>query len=252
MLDCKVIFTPMTLNLKLLCDTSSESIGVMMYRQIIASLMYLTNTRPYILFDVHTLSQFLMDSIHVHLIAAKNLLRYLKGTMDYGIKYDANQNINLHGYDDSDQAGNTIDRKITLGYSFSLGFNMISYFSKRKSCMVMSTQKENYVASSSASCEQVCLGKLLPDLFDIYLDVTCIFYDNQSCMKLTENPLFHEKLKHIVIKFHYIRDMVQRGVVNLQYMERNEKISNLLTKTLAKVKFNKFIERLSVISNNNP
>ena len=71
-------------------------------------------------------------------------------------------------------------------------------------------------------------------------------------MKLTENPLFHEKLKHIVIKFHYIRDMVQRGVVNLQYMERNEKIANVLTKPLARAKFKYFREILGVIHNKTP
>ena len=74
----------------------------MMYRQMIVSLMYLTNTRLDICFAVNTLSQFLMDPRHVHLIAAKHVLRYLKGTVDYGLKYDANQKINLHGYVDLD------------------------------------------------------------------------------------------------------------------------------------------------------
>ena len=97
MLDCKAITIPMASNVKLLSDASSESIDVMVYRQMIGSLMYLTNTRPYICFMVNTLSQFLMNLRHVHSIAAKHILRYLKGTVDYGLKYDVNQNINLHG-----------------------------------------------------------------------------------------------------------------------------------------------------------
>ena len=102
MLDCKDMATPMESNLKLLSDASSEKVDATMYCQMIGSLMYLTNTRPYICFAVNTLSQFLTDSRHVHLIAANHVLRDLKGTVDYGLKYDANQKINLHGYDDSD------------------------------------------------------------------------------------------------------------------------------------------------------
>ena len=87
----------------------------MMYRQMIGSLMYLTNTRPDICFDVNTLSQFLTDSINAHLIAAKNILRYLKGIVDHWLEYEENQKTNLEGYVDSDWAGSAIDKKRTLG-----------------------------------------------------------------------------------------------------------------------------------------
>ena len=94
MMDCKAMTTPMELNLKLLSDAPSEVVDATMYRQMIGSLMYLTNTRPYICFVVNTLSQFLTDPRHVHLIAAKYILRYLKGIVEYGLKYEANQKIN--------------------------------------------------------------------------------------------------------------------------------------------------------------
>ena len=121
MMDCKAITTPMASNLKLLSDASSEAVDATMYHQMIGSLMYLMNTRPYICFVVSTLIQFLMDPRHAHLIAAKNILRYLKGTVDYGLKYEANQNINLEGYVDSDCAGSAIDRKSTSGCCFNMG-----------------------------------------------------------------------------------------------------------------------------------
>ena len=90
MLDCKEITTPVAYNLKILSDVSSESVDTMMYHQVIGSLMYMMNTRPDICFAVNPLSQFLTDPRHVHLIAAKHMLRYLKDTMDYGLKYDVN------------------------------------------------------------------------------------------------------------------------------------------------------------------
>ena len=130
MLDCKVMATPMASNLKLLCDASSESIDAMMYRHMIGSLMYLTNTRLDICFVVNTLSQFLVDPRHVHLIVVNHILRYLKGIVDYGLKYDENYKINVNGYVDLDWAGNTIYRKSTSGCCFSLESSMISWFSK--------------------------------------------------------------------------------------------------------------------------
>ena len=98
MMDCKAMATPMESNLKLLNDASSESIDATMYHQMIGSMMYLMNMRPNIFFAMNTLSQFLTDPRHVHLILAKHILRYLKRTIDYKLKYDANQKINLEGY----------------------------------------------------------------------------------------------------------------------------------------------------------
>src|SRR5882757_6758809 len=98
---------------------------------MIGSLMYLTNMRPDICFAVNTLSQFLKDPRHVHLIAAKHILRYLRGTVDYGLKYDASQNINLEGYVDLDWAHSVIDRKSTSGCCFSMGLGVISLFSRK-------------------------------------------------------------------------------------------------------------------------
>ena len=111
----------------------------MMYRQIIGSFMNLTNTRLDICFTMKTLSQFPMDLRHVHLITAKNILRYLKGIVDYGLKYDVNQNINLEGYVDLDWAGSAIDRKSTSGCCFSMGLGVIYWFRRKKYCMEVST-----------------------------------------------------------------------------------------------------------------
>ena len=85
---------------------------------------------------------------------------------------------------------------------------MISWFNRKQSYVALSTVEPEYVSACSTSCEAVWLRKLLSDLFDLQLDATCIYRDNQSCVKLTENPLFHDKSKIIEIKYHYIRDMV--------------------------------------------
>ena len=168
------------------------------------------------------LSQFLIDLRHVHLIATKNILRYLTGIVDYGLKYEASQKINLEDYVDSNWAGSAIDKKSTSRCCFSMGSSVISWFSTKQSCVALSTVEAEYVTTYSTSCEVVWLRKLLSDLFDLQLDVTCKYFDNQSCVKLSENLVFHDKSKHIEIKYHYIKDMAQRGAMKLQYVATDE------------------------------
>ena len=125
------------------------------------------NIRPDICFAVNTLSQFLTDPRHVHLIAAKHILRYMKGTVDYGLKYEAYQKINLEGYVDSYWESNAISRKINLRCFFNMGLGVISWFSRKQSCVALSTTKAEYVTAYSNSHEEMWLRKLLSHLFDI-------------------------------------------------------------------------------------
>jgi len=110
MMDCKSMPTPMVTNLKLLNETSSDRVDSTIYRQMIGSLMYLTNTRPDICFAVNTLSQFMVEPRRVHWIAAKHILRYLKGTVEYGLKYRSDHEVNLEGYTDAVWAGSVTNR----------------------------------------------------------------------------------------------------------------------------------------------
>jgi hypothetical protein len=109
MMDCKSMATPMVTNLKLLSDSSSDLVDPTMYRQLIRSLMYLVNTRPDICFAVNTLSQYMVEPRHVHLVAAKHVLRYLHGTIGYGLRYVSDGAVKLQGYTDSDWAESAVD-----------------------------------------------------------------------------------------------------------------------------------------------
>ena len=143
----------------------------------------------------------------IHLHAAKYILRYLKGTIGMGIKYDR-VNLELNGYSDSDWAESSVERKSTLGYCLSLGLGMISWSSRKQTSVALSSIEVEYIASSLGAREAVWLQKLLSDLFKGHLKPTMIYCDNQSCIKLSSNPIFHNRSKHIEISFHYIQDMV--------------------------------------------
>jgi hypothetical protein len=115
--------------------------------------------------------------------------------------------------------------------------------------VALSTTEAEYIVLSVAVHEVVSLRKLLTDLFDHEMDSTIIHSDNKSCVKLSENPVFHDKSKHIEIKYHYIRDMVQRKAVHMQYLPTHEQIAYILNKPLAKTKFEYFRERLGLVEN---
>jgi hypothetical protein len=246
MLKCKPMNTPMEAKLKLLVDTSLDLIDVTLYRQIIGSLMYLMNTRPDICFTVNTLSKFLVEPICVHLVAAKHVMRYLKGTIDCGLSYDGDHDFTLSGYNDADWAGIFSDKKRTSG-CFSLGSTMISWQSRKQSSIALITVEAEYIAACSASCEVIWLQKLLTDLFDLEMRATLILCDNQSCIKMTENHVFHNRSKHIEIHYHYICDMVQRGALKLQYISMDEHVVDVLTKPLSRVKFEYFRDKLGIV-----
>jgi hypothetical protein len=252
MLECKPMNTPMEAKLKLLVDTSSKLIDAILYRQIIGSLMYLTNTRPDICFAVNTLSQFLVEPRRVHLVAAKHVMRYLEGTIDYDLSYDRDHDFTLSGYTDADWAGSVSDRKSTSGCCFSLGSAMISWQSRKQSSIALSTAEAEYIATCSASCEAIWLRKLLTSLFDLEMRATLILCDNQSCIKMTENHVFHDRSKHIEIRYHYIRDMVQRGALKLQYISTDEQVADVLTKPLSRVKFEYFGDKLGIVQKDLP
>ena len=105
------------------------------------------------------------------------------------------------------------------------------------------------MATSQASCEALWLRKLMVDLFDMEMSPTVIQCDNQSCIKLSENPVFHDRSKHIEIRYHFIRDYVQRGVVRLQYLPIDQQVANILTKALGRGKYVYFRDKLGVMKN---
>ena len=195
--------------------------------------MYLVHTRPDICYAVNALSQFMCDPKHIHMIAVKHILRYVRGTIAYGLKYTSSGGVMLHGFTDSDWMGSVVDRKSTSGYCFSLGSAMISWSSRKQGSIAQSTAEAEYIAASAAGREAVWLRKLLSDLFRTELEPTVIHYDNQSCIKLTENPMFHDRSKHIEMRYHYIWDMIQRKVLSLQYVPTAEQTTNIFHQATA-------------------
>jgi hypothetical protein len=206
--DSRPMTTPMITNWKKLHASESQLVDSTLYRQLIRSLMYLVNTRPDICFAVNTLIQFMVEPRRVHWVAAKHVLRYLCGMVDYGLDYYRGDGVRLVGYTDSHWVGCVSDRKSTSGCCFGLGSTVVSWFSRKQKSVALSSTEAEYMATSQASCEALWLRKMLIGLFGVQLRSTMIFCDNQSCIKLSENPIFHDRSKHIEIRYHFICDYV--------------------------------------------
>jgi hypothetical protein len=165
--DCKSMTTPMTINMKLLSDSSSDLVNPMMYTQLIGSLMYLVNTRPNIYFAVNALSQCMIEPRHVHWMTTKHMLRYLRGTIGYGLRYISGGDVKLQGYTKFVWAGNTVDQKSTFRCCFSMGSIMISWLNRKQTSMALSTTKAEYIVASVESRESMWLRKSLARIFDL-------------------------------------------------------------------------------------
>ena len=130
------------------------------------------------------------------------------GELAYGLRYTSSGGVMLHGFTDSDWMGSTVDRKSTYGYCFSLGSAMISWSSKKQSSIAQSTAEAEYIVASVASKDAMWLRNLLSDLCSAEHEPTFIHCDNQSCIKLSKNLMFHDRSKHIEMRYHYVQDMV--------------------------------------------
>ena len=129
---------------------------------------------------------------------------------------------------------------------------MISWFSRKQSSVALSMAEAEYIVACSTSCVAIRLQKLMSGLFNLELDTTMILCDNQSCIKMTENPVFHDRSKHIEIRYFYIRDMMQKGAIKLQYVSTDEQVDDVLTKPLSRVKFEHFRDKLGVVQKDLP
>jgi hypothetical protein len=204
MQDRRPMETPMVTNSTKVDACKSEEVDPTLYGKLISSLMYLVNTRPDLCFVVDKLSQFMVEPKRVHWMATKHVLRYLRGTVKFGLSYIQGDGVKLVGYSDVDWVGNSVDRKSTSGCCFNLGSRAISWFNRKHKSVALSFAEVEYMAANLASCEAIWLQKLLMGLFDRVLDITIFHWDNQSCIKLFENPMFHDRSKHIEIRYHFI------------------------------------------------
>ncbi|KAH9779126.1 hypothetical protein KPL71_007607 [Citrus sinensis] len=247
MLECKPISTPMEPNAKMCAHEGKDLEDASMYRQLVGSLIYLTLTRPDISYAVGVMSRYMQNPKKSHLEAVRRVLRYVKSTIDYGLLYKKGGNCKLVGYCDADYAGDHDTRRSTTGYMFTLGSGTISWCSKRQPTVSMSTTEAEYRAAAMAAQESTWLIQLMNNLHQP-IDYTVLLYcDNQSAIRLAENPVFHARTKHVEVHYHFVREKVLQEEIEMRQVKTDEQIADLFTKSLSVGKFEHFRRQLGVI-----
>eukprot|EP00253_Pinus_taeda_P002810 PITA_02810 len=204
--QCRSAVTHLQQNLKLCSDNGTKVVDATMYRQLVGSLIYLTTTRLDLAYSVSVLSQFMLKPCESHWVVAKSVLRYLCGTVNYGILYTEAFDIILVGFSDLDWAGNLDDQRSITGYAFIIGFGVIAWSSKKQSTIDLSSCEAKYQALCAMTCEAIWLKRLLNGARKEQKNSTSIKSDNQSTIKLAYNPVFNKNTKHIDTQFHFIRE----------------------------------------------
>ena len=237
MYGCKPVSTPLVTNEKLQKVDGAPEADASRYRSLVGSLLYLTATRPDIMFATSLLSRFMQNPSQIHLGVGKRILRYLQGTKEYGIWYKSTGNPTLLGYTDSDWAGSVDDMKSTSGYAFSLGSGIFSWASKKQATVAQSTAEAEYVAAAEATSQAIWLRRILKDMGEKQSGPTTINCDNKSTIAMEKNPVHHSRTKHIAIKYHFIREAETNMKIRLEYCPTEDQIADIFTKALPRPRF---------------
>ena len=167
-----------------------------------------------------------------HYAAVIHILHYLKGTMFHGLHFSANSSLELHGFSNSDWAGDPIDRRSTTSICFFLGDSLISWRSKKQSVVALSTAEAEYQALANATQEVVWLHRLLGNMGVTFNGATSLYCDNKSAIEIAHNDVFHERTKHIETYCHFIRQHCAQVTIQLQFVCSRDNTTDLCTKSL--------------------
>jgi hypothetical protein len=216
------------------------------FKQLIGSMMYLTATRPDIMYAVSLLSRYMSRPTELHHSATKIILRYLQGTTMFGILYRRGGSHELIGFTDNDYAGSVEDRRSTLGYIFMLSGVAVTWSSRKQLIVTLSTTKAEFITAAGSSCQAIWMQRVLKKIDYMGSESTVIFCDNNSTIKLTRNLVMHSRRKHIDVRYHFLRELVNDGVVQLQFCGARQQIVDIFTKPLKLELFWELRRRLGV------
>lgn len=231
-INSKPLKLPMDSHLKLTTNKGDPLPDATRYQRLVGKLIYLTITRPDVNFTVQLLSQFMHQPTTVHMQTAKRLLRYLLGSPNQGILLASSSAAQLTAYCDSDWAGCPITRKSTTGYCIFLGSSPISWKAKKQQVIARSSAEAEYRAMALTACEVTWLSTLLKDLGIQNLPPTLLHCDNQAALAIAANPILHEKMKHVEIDCHYVREKIKDGSIRTAHVSSSDQVADILTKVL--------------------
>ncbi|KAI1001438.1 Retrovirus-related Pol polyprotein from transposon TNT 1-94 [Podosphaera aphanis] len=237
--DCNPVSLPIDCNHRLMSAIDGEPrANATLYQQIIGSIIYLVSaTRPDLAYTISHLSQFNSDPSITHLGVSKRVLRYLKGTRDLKLTYKFESPLVLNGYCDASY-GNCLDtRRSFAGYLFQLGESTICWKSRKQRTVALSTCESEYMALALAAKQFIWVVDVLHRLIDKDIPAT-LSSDNTAAIHLAHNPKINDATKHIDMAYHFVRELIEDGLLTLHHIPTDENLADICTKGLPKPKLN--------------
>ena len=214
------------------------------YRAAVGSLQYLSLTHPDISFAVNRMAQFMHQPTSEHWVLVKRILRYLCGTIDKGLIFYRDSPLTLHGFSDSlhafsdaDQASNKDDYSSISAYFVYLGWNLVSWSSKKQQTVARSSTEAEYRSVAATSAELRWVSSFLSELGISLTTSPVVYCDNVGATQLSSDPIFHSCMKQVAIDYHFIRDQVQTGLLRVAHVSSADQLADLLTEPLPTSQF---------------
>ncbi|KAK4362332.1 hypothetical protein RND71_017573 [Anisodus tanguticus] len=227
--------------LKLSANNEDPLIDQVAYQKLIGKLLYLNMTRPDISFSVQTLSQFLQQPKKSHMEATLRVVRYLKGQPDQGILLSSNESQLATAYCDADWAACPITRRSVTYFIIKIGDSLVSWKAKKQTTVSKGSAKAEYRSLATTMSELVWLLGILKEVdAEIKLPIQ-VFSDSRAAIQIAANPVYHERTKHIEMNCHFIRERLQQGIIEINYLSTQNQPADLLTKGLSRVQSFEFL-----------
>jgi hypothetical protein len=250
MKDAKPAKTPMGTDRHVDLNKGGKSIDQKAYRSMIGSLLYLCASRPDIMLSVCMCARFQSDPRECHLVTVKRILRYLVATFCFGIWYPKGSTFDLIGYSNSDYAGCKVDRKSTSRTCQFLGRSLVSWSSKKQTSAALSTAEAKYVAAGQCCTQLLWMRQTLRD-FGYNLSKVPLLCDNESAIRMADNPVEHNRTNHINIRHYFLRDHQQKGDIEVFYISTENQLADIFTKPLDEKTFCRLRGELNVLDSRN-
>ncbi|KRZ81194.1 Retrovirus-related Pol polyprotein from transposon TNT 1-94 [Trichinella sp. T8] len=210
-------------------------------------MFLMTATRPDIAYAVSTVSQVMDKPTIKAWQAVKRIFRYLRGTADYGLLYQAKGEGFLKSYSDADYAGDVTTRRSRTGVVCMCAGGTVLWHSQKQRSVALSTAEAEYVAASEAAKDMMWLMTLFAEVTEVK-QKPILFVDNMGAVKLSKNPEFHKRSKHIDVRFHFVREKYNEGKIDIQHIDSENQKADILTKALPKTRFQNLRQQLGIVS----
>jgi hypothetical protein len=237
MSECDIVSVPGDVNITINNNNKNEDITL--YRSIVGSLIHAAkSTRPDIEHAVNMVARYMSNPLTSHMNAARKILRYLRGSMNYGLVYmnrigSINDSVQITGYSDADWAGDKSDRKSTTGYCVFINGNIVSWCTKKQQTVALSTMEAEYMALTEVTKEIMWMNMLLTEMKVKVQTPMIVYCDNQPTIQSSNNDVHHDRTKHIDTRYYFVRDLIHNNTIKVVWINSHSQIADIFTKPLA-------------------